>query len=82
MHITINCDMFNSRSRQSEIINQLADNMFETYKNTWLNIVNANPGRNCGNKLRKNLHFKKDFNTETYVDMNINITRSALAKFR
>ena len=76
--------MFYSRSRQSEIINRLADNMFETYKSTWLNIVNANPGRNGGNKLRKYLHFKMDYNTETYVNMNI-ITRqqrSALAKFR
>ena len=82
--ITINCDTSYSRASQREIIDRLANDMFKTYTDKWLNIVNANPGCNGGNKLRKYLHFKNEYNTETYVNMNIMTRqqRSALAKFR
>lgn len=84
---TLNIGHFYSKSERQSVIKSIQDNMFNEYKNDWLNKVNSNMSisrNNGGNKLRTYKLYKSSYETEHYVRNHImsRARRSALAKFR
>ena len=75
------------KSERQSVIKSLQDNMFNEYKNKWLENINSNISiskNNGDTKLHTYKLFKRTYETEQYVKNHIisRTKRSAIAKFR